>query len=100
MVYVSNTESNSVSTIDGSTDKVVAGITFNVNPATSGHITCNNEKEFPLNLYLYVGLGTKCIAQSNKGFVFSSWVENLGHMSSQTLNVSTAKSDALTNIFV
>jgi YVTN family beta-propeller protein len=99
MVYVANYGSNTTSVIDGSTDRVVAGVTFNIIPANSGHILCNNQ-EFPLELYVYVRFGTKCIAQANKGFVFSSWTENLGHMSSQTVNISSTDSGSLFNTLI
>ena len=75
MVYVANDDSDTVSVIDGSSEKVAAGLIFNVNPANSGKIICN-EKEYPTNTYLYVDAGTNCIAQPNGGFEFSGWVEN------------------------
>ena len=65
-----------VSVIDGSSDKVAAGVIFNVNPANSGRIICNN-MDAPTNVYLYVDSGTNCTAQPNKDFGFNNWVENL-----------------------
>jgi hypothetical protein len=74
MVYVLN--SDSVSVIDGSSDKVQAGVIFHVNPVASGKIICN-EKEYPTDIYLYVDAGTYCTARSNNGFLFNTWVASL-----------------------
>jgi YVTN family beta-propeller protein len=78
---------NTISVIDGSIDKVAAGVTFNIHPASSGGVWCNN-KEYPTNIYLYVASGTKCIARPTKGFEFSSWDENR-HNSTIPLNQSS-----------
>ena len=59
--------------IDGSSDKVAAGVTFNVNPANSGKIVCN-KAEYPTNTYVYVDVGTNCMVQPNKNFEFNTWV--------------------------
>ena len=53
MIYVTNFFSNTLSVIDGSSDKVAAGVIFNVNPANSGKILCNNAV-YPTNSYSYV----------------------------------------------
>jgi len=92
MMYVLNepyfgNSTNTVSVIDGSKDKVAAGVTFNIHPANSGGIWCDN-KEYPTNTYLYVISGTKCIARPSKDFEFRSWVENLPHNSTVPLNQS------------
>jgi YVTN family beta-propeller protein len=95
MIYVLNAPeagndfqpTNTLSVIDGSVDKVAAGLTFNIHPANSGGIWCNN-KEYPTNIYLYVANGIKCIARPNKDFEFSSWVENLSHNSTIPLSQS------------
>jgi YVTN family beta-propeller protein len=92
-IFVSNYGSDTISIIDGSTNKVVAGITFTITPPNSGHVTCDN-KEYPTNLYLYIGVGTKCIAEPNKGFQFSSWTENLGHNSSKAISTSAISSNS------
>jgi len=72
---VVNSGSNTVSVIDGSADKVAAGVIFNIKPANSGNIWCNS-KEYPTNVYLYVTNGTKCIARPDKDFEFNNWIEN------------------------
>ena len=87
-----------MSVIDGSIDKITAGTTFNIHPANSGGIWCNN-KEYPTNTFLYVASDTKCIARPAKDFEFSSWVENLPHNSTVPLNQS-AISDSPWNSFL
>jgi YVTN family beta-propeller protein len=71
MIYVVNRDT--VSVIDGSTDKVAAGVVFNVNPANSGQIRCNNEV-YTTNAYGYVDAGTNCMAQPDRDFEFNTWV--------------------------
>jgi hypothetical protein len=88
---------STLSVIAGSVDKVAAGITFNIHPANSGNVLCNN-KGYPTIIYLYVVSGTKCIARPANGFEFSSWVENLPHNSTIALNQS-AISDSPWNSF-
>ncbi|MGA9149365.1 MAG: YncE family protein [Candidatus Nitrosopolaris sp.] len=96
MIYVANEGyldlergQGTVSVIDPSSDKVVAGVIFNVNPANSGQIRCNNEV-YPTSTYLYMDAGTNCIAQPNKDFEFNTWVESplTNHNSSIPLDSS------------
>jgi YVTN family beta-propeller protein len=111
MIYVLNTplnsmnpeepSTNTVSVIDGSIDKLAAGITFNIHPSNSGSVLCNN-KEYPTNIYLYVANGTKCMARPAKGFEFSSWVENLPRNSTIPLNqsaISDSPWDSIRKLF-
>ena len=78
-----------VSVIDGSSEKVAAGVTLNVHPGNSGTIVCGNDKkEYPTNIYLYIDNGTKCTVQPNKDFEFTGWVENLNRNSTIPLNTS------------
>ena len=74
MIYVLN--SNTVSVIDSSSDKVQAGVIFRINPPNSGKILCK-DKQYPTNIYLYVDAGTYCRVQSDNGFLFNSLVESL-----------------------
>lgn len=78
-----------VSVIDGSSDKVAAGVIFSVNPANSGRIICNGA-EYPTNIYLYVDAGTICTAQPNKDFEFNTWVENLPINRNSTIPLSSS----------
>jgi YVTN family beta-propeller protein len=98
-IYVANYErGGSVTVIDGNTNKVAAGVTFNIDPAHSGQIICKNVVA-PTNEYFYIGLGTQCTALPNKGFEFNSWVENLPHNSTIPLSQS-AISDSPWNSFL
>ena len=87
IAYVANEGSDTVSVIYGPSQKVQAGVSFNVNPFHAGHIECNNI-EVPTNQYFFVDFRTQCLAQANKGFQFSNWIENLGSKSSRTINES------------
>ncbi|HYV52443.1 MAG TPA: YncE family protein, partial [Candidatus Eisenbacteria bacterium] len=99
-IYVANFGlGGSVTVIDGQSNKVAAGVTFNINPNNSGQIVCNKNIEAPTNQYLYIGLETQCTALPNKGFEFTSWVEGSGHNSTKTINVSTV-SDSPLNSFL
>lgn len=75
MVYSISHDPNKIYVIDGSTDKIVVAVRFNIHPANSGGVICDN-KEYPTNTYLYVAYGTKCKARPYKDFEFSSWIEN------------------------
>lgn len=86
-VYVANSGSNTVSVIDGISNKVVAGITFEIFPFNSGYIECDGLIS-PISQYFYVWSGAECIAKPNKGFEFVSWEENLKDDSSQVITVS------------
>ena len=66
-VYVTNSDSGIVSVIDTSTKKVVAGVTFNINPPNSGQIMCNNMKVIT-NLHFYIGLAHNALPNRIKVF--------------------------------
>ncbi len=98
-VYVANFGlGGSVTVIDGQTNKVAAGVTFNINPTDSGQIICNKNVSASTNQFLYIGLGTQCTALPNKGFEFSSWVENSAHNSTKIIGVSTVSESPLNPI--
>jgi YVTN family beta-propeller protein len=97
LVYVADRESDTVYVIDGKTNKALAGVTFNVSPQNSGRIICSGE-EYTTNIYAMVPFSSQCKAEPNRGFVFSSWSENLGPNSSRTVNSSIA-SDSLSSFF-
>jgi len=99
-IYVANLGlGGSVTVIDGDTNKVAAGVTFNINPNDSGQVVCNKNTEAPISQYLYIGLETQCTALPNKGFEFTSWVEDSGDNSTKIINVSTV-SDSPLNSFL
>ncbi len=99
-VYVANTGSSSVSVIDGISNKVVAGITLQVNPFNSGYIECDKKKS-PISQNFYVFDKTECIAKSNQGFHFLSWEENLKDKSTQVISISRPVSilESIKNFF-
>jgi YVTN family beta-propeller protein len=88
-VYVANSDSNGISVIDGIANKVVTGITFQVNPFNSGYIICDGlTSPSPVGQYIYVYFGAQCTSKPNEGFEFLSWEENLGGNSTQLISVS------------
>jgi YVTN family beta-propeller protein len=96
-VYVANSGGETVSIIGEDWIKVLAGVSFDVQPPNSGNIICKNLPfQMPTNLYGYVFSGDKCIAKPNKGYEFQSWVVNLHGNHTQTIKVSNL---APTNIY-
>ena len=95
LVYVSNSDSDTVSVIDSKANELVVRASFNVKPIDSGQISCNNEK-IPTNEYKTIKVGSPCEAIPNNGFAFSSWVKrNLDSNSSITITESTPPSNPL-----
>jgi len=80
MVYVANQGRlqegiqmpGTVLVINGVTDKVVAGVIFNIIPGYSGKIICNGVN-VPTNTYLYVTVGTNCTAKHNECYYYDGW---------------------------
>ena len=72
-VYVANSVSNTVSVINGKTDKLMVGVSFDVNPFHGGRVICN-PLTVPTDQYFFVDFKTHCTGQSNKGFQFTSWL--------------------------
>jgi YVTN family beta-propeller protein len=95
-IYVSNSGSGSVSVIDGKSDKVVAGVTFQVDPLYSGYVECDGLSS-PVFEYLYIYSGTYCIAKPNQGFEFSSWEENFNGNSTQLIQIAQSHSSTIFN---
>ena len=90
MIYVVNRGSDSVSAIDASSNKVAAGVIFNVNPPDSGTIMCDNQSgtnqiEYPINGYIYVDNGTRCTGQGKNNYDFDRWVHRCTHYDSLSL---------------
>ena len=83
---MANYGTNTVSVIDPTTNRVMAGVTFDAIPFRGGQIICNG-LDTPMNRYFYV---------SNRGFEFSSWIQNLGQNSTITINASTTSGSPLT----
>jgi YVTN family beta-propeller protein len=93
MIYVANRDSDTVSVIDGSTNQLLVGLTFNIQPPNAANIICvdkdNHEKEIPVNTYIRVEFGAQCKIEANSGFMFTSWTQNLGSTLDSTKTIST-----------
>jgi YVTN family beta-propeller protein len=88
-LYVANFGSNTVSLVDPLTKEEVAGMKFDIKPhAKAGQIICN-ELDAPIDRFLYVTSGAKCIAKSTTGFEFSSWSQNLPRNTNVTISAAT-----------
>jgi YVTN family beta-propeller protein len=102
-VYVANFDDNSVSLIDEESEKVVTGVTFNIDPFNSGHIECDKDKKIivPIKQLFYLWAGSECTAKPFQGFEFVSWQENLKGNSTQFLNFSPPSSawDSILDFF-
>ena len=88
LIYVVNSGSNTVSVIDGRTNNVTLTAIFSISPSNSGHITCDH-REISTNTYVRVTPNAKCNAEVNKGFQFTSWIENLGHNATRRITSPT-----------
>ena len=99
-IYVANSDSNTISVIDGNANRVVAGVTFNVKPANAGHIECDKDKKLivPLSQQFYLWSGSECTAKPNQGFDFVSWQENLNRNSTQFLTLVNQPSSLIDTI--
>jgi YVTN family beta-propeller protein len=91
-IYVANHD-NTLSVIDGQTNKLVAKVTFNNEPFNAGHIECDKDKLIaPVAQQFYVWSGSECKAKPNQGFEFVSWQENLDGNSTQLIKFSSPSS--------
>jgi YVTN family beta-propeller protein len=93
-IYVANYGSDSVSLIEANMSKVVAGVTFQLNPFNSGRIKCDDRDDLdpqydnltpPLGELVFVSTSIECTAIPNEGFEFLSWEGNLGGGNSSKL---------------
>jgi YVTN family beta-propeller protein len=84
-IYVANSVSDSVSLVDSLTNEEVAGMKFDIKPIAAGQIICDG-LDTPINRFLFVSSGAKCIAKPNTGFEFSSWTQNLPRNTNITIN--------------
>jgi hypothetical protein len=74
--------------IDPLTKEEVAGMEFNIKPFGAGRIICDG-LDAPIDRFLYVTSGAKCVAKSNTGFEFRSWTQNLPRHTNVTISAST-----------
>jgi YVTN family beta-propeller protein len=95
-IYVANQISDTVSIINPLTKKVVAGVTFDINPLSGGQIFCNSLSA-PISRFLYVPSGTGCSAEPNNGFEFTSWTQSLPDNTTVVVNASTPSGSSWTS---
>jgi YVTN family beta-propeller protein len=85
MIYVTNTGSNTVSVIDGSTNKMVVGVDFSIDPPNSGRIECINKNDkndtdtYTTDKYVRLSYGKEleCTSYSNSDYRFNFWSGDL-----------------------
>jgi YVTN family beta-propeller protein len=77
MVYMINQDSDIISVMKGKSNKLLAAVTFNVKPADSGFILCNNQKIIDNHIRYPVNTQLSCKANANEGFAFSAWSGDL-----------------------
>jgi YVTN family beta-propeller protein len=102
MIYVTHPSSGTISVINGTTNTVVDGVSFNVNPQGSGNIVCGTRTISNTNYLRYpVGTSHNCVANPNPGFIFSSWSGSLANSNhnSTTLAFNASKFGGLTANF-
>ena len=87
-IYVVNSGSNTLSLVDPLTNEEVAGMKFDIKPFGAGRIICDG-LDVPIDRFLYVTSGAKCVAKSNTGFEFSSWTQNLPRNTNVTISAAT-----------
>jgi YVTN family beta-propeller protein len=99
-IYVVNSDSKTISMINGDTNKVMVGVTFNIDPPNAGILICN-DKEISEREYIKYDINTSisCEAKAKSYFppgtyssmsiipptIFGSWFNNLA---SNTNNLS------------
>ncbi|MDQ2685435.1 MAG: YncE family protein [Thermoproteota archaeon] len=74
LVYVTNTASNTLTSIDGNEDESIVRINFDTQPDNSGFIECNGIKNLNENSTLITtDRIASCIAVPERGYTFDSW---------------------------
>jgi YVTN family beta-propeller protein len=86
-IYVLDEDLEGVSVIDGRTNNVTTLVSFKVSPPEAGRISCNH-KEISTNVPVRLNFRSGCKAVPNNGFIFTSWMENLGSNSTRTIKSS------------
>jgi len=66
------TSKKGVIIIDGKTNNILAGITFNINPSNAGYLICSDRKVLENYIRYEIGTSIECNAIPNTGFEFSS----------------------------
>jgi YVTN family beta-propeller protein len=92
-VYVANYDSKTLSVINGSSNEMIVGVSFDINPPNAGYIECNDNKVSDNEHITYpIGTELKCKSISNDGFRFTSWSSNL--LSDNTVSGGISESGA------
>jgi YVTN family beta-propeller protein len=77
IVYVTDLGSNRITEINSISNKVLAGVSFKVNPPDSGAIICNGSYVTTYTRYEF-GTNLNCDSQPNSNFKFDGWSGTLG----------------------
>ena len=83
-IYVTNPGSNTLSAINGTTNELLVGIGFTINPPDSGNIYCNGQNIQTNYIRYNFDAKVSCEAVPNDGFIFSSWSK--GNLSTSPAN--------------
>ena len=90
-IYITNTVSNSISIIDGTTDSIVVRMFINVNPPNSGRVECNGLKvESGSSVVFQNNIPVECVGIPGRGFSFDYW-SNMVSSSQNPLILDTPK---------
>jgi YVTN family beta-propeller protein len=82
IAYVTNLGSATISEIDLTSNKLLAGVTFAINPSDAGYIQCNGSDISPSYIRYEMDSGLQCDAVPNRGYDFSFWSGNLSSYTS------------------
>ena len=100
-VYITNTGSNTISLINGYTDKVSVRLMFNINPTNAGEIRCNGGRNnISGNSTSYDrGQILQCVAIPERGYTFASWSDLANNLNNNPLTFETSGFGTLTANF-
>jgi YVTN family beta-propeller protein len=85
-VYVTNTESDTLSIIDTESNRVIVGVNFKIIPPHSGNIICDGQIVSDKYERYTAGTNILCEAKGNAGFLFSSWNSNFKSVNDHSTN--------------
>ena len=74
LIYVTNTASNTISSIDGKDDENTVRINMDIQPSNAGFIECNGIKNTNQNtITIPINKTSYCNAIPERGYTFNSW---------------------------
>jgi len=74
LIYVTNTASNTISSIDGKDDENTVRINMDIQPSNTGFIECNGIKNTNQNtITIPINKTSYCNAIPERGYTFNSW---------------------------